>query len=31
MGFAEIQLHQLGPNQEAFVEAFGRSVLPALR
>lgn len=31
LGFDEIQLHQVGRNQEAFMEAFGRRVLPALR
>lgn len=31
LGFAEIQLHQVGRNQEAFIEAFGAHVLPALR
>jgi probable non-F420 flavinoid oxidoreductase len=28
MGFDEIHLHQVGPDQEGFVEAFGRDVLP---
>ena len=31
MGFEEIHLHQVGPDQEGFVEAFGRDVLPRLR
>lgn len=31
MGFAEIQLHNVGRNQRAFIEAFGERVLPALR
>lgn len=31
LGFDEIQLHQVGRNQRAFVEAFGERVLPALR
>jgi coenzyme F420-dependent glucose-6-phosphate dehydrogenase len=31
LGFTEIQLHQVGLNQEPFLEAFGRSVLPQLR
>jgi probable non-F420 flavinoid oxidoreductase len=30
MGFQELQLHQVGRNQEAFIEAFGANVLPAL-
>jgi len=30
LGFDEIQLHQVGRNQRAFVEAFGERVLPAL-
>lgn len=28
MGFAEIIVHQVGADQEAFIDAFGRSVLP---
>jgi probable non-F420 flavinoid oxidoreductase len=31
LGFAEIQLHQVGRNQKEFIEAFGQHVLPALR
>jgi alkanesulfonate monooxygenase SsuD/methylene tetrahydromethanopterin reductase-like flavin-dependent oxidoreductase (luciferase family) len=31
MGFEEIQLHQVGRNQQAFINAFGAHVLPALR
>lgn len=31
MGFAEIQLHHVGTSQQAFIEAFGSFVLPALR
>jgi hypothetical protein len=31
LGFAEIQLHQVGRNQQAFIDAFGRTVLPQLR
>jgi coenzyme F420-dependent glucose-6-phosphate dehydrogenase len=31
LGFEEIQLHQVGRNQQAFIEAFGERVLPALR
>jgi probable non-F420 flavinoid oxidoreductase len=31
LGIDEIQLHQVGRNQRAFVEAFGARVLPALR
>lgn len=31
MGFSEIHLHQCAPDQEGFVEAFGRDVLPSLR
>ncbi|HEY8613075.1 MAG TPA: TIGR03885 family FMN-dependent LLM class oxidoreductase [Roseomonas sp.] len=31
LGFEEIQIHQVGRDQSAFIEAFGRSVLPALR
>jgi alkanesulfonate monooxygenase SsuD/methylene tetrahydromethanopterin reductase-like flavin-dependent oxidoreductase (luciferase family) len=30
LGFAEIQLHQVGRNQKEFIEAFGQHVLPAL-
>lgn len=29
-GFSEIFLHNVGPNQEEFIAAFGRHVLPAL-
>lgn len=28
LGFEEIYLHNVGPNQEEFIEAFGRDVLP---
>ncbi|WP_159719034.1 TIGR03885 family FMN-dependent LLM class oxidoreductase [Geminicoccus flavidas] len=31
LGFEEIQLHQVGRNQQAFIDAFGAQVLPALR
>jgi coenzyme F420-dependent glucose-6-phosphate dehydrogenase len=31
LGFAELQLHQVGRNQEAFLEAFGAAVIPRLR
>lgn len=31
MGFEEIQIHQVGRNQEAFIDAFGAHVLPTLR
>jgi probable non-F420 flavinoid oxidoreductase len=31
LGFAELQLHQVGRNQEAFLEAFGAEVIPQLR
>lgn len=31
IGFDEIYLHNVGTNQEAFVDMFGRSVLPELR
>ena len=31
MGFDEIHLHNVGRNQAAFIETFGREVLPALR
>jgi coenzyme F420-dependent glucose-6-phosphate dehydrogenase len=31
LGFDEVQLHQVGRNQRAFIEAFGRHVLPALQ
>lgn len=30
MGFAEIIVHQVGTRQEAFIDAFGRHVLPGL-
>jgi coenzyme F420-dependent glucose-6-phosphate dehydrogenase len=30
LGFEEIQLHQVGRNQRAFIDAFGERVLPAL-
>jgi hypothetical protein len=28
MGFAEIIVHQVGTRQDAFIDAFGRRVLP---
>jgi probable non-F420 flavinoid oxidoreductase len=31
LGFQELQLHQVGVNQQEFIEAFGRDVLPQLR
>ena len=31
MGFEGLYLHEVGPDQERFVEVFGREVLPALR
>ncbi|HEY0419243.1 MAG TPA: LLM class flavin-dependent oxidoreductase, partial [Acetobacteraceae bacterium] len=31
LGFEEIQLHQVGRNQQAFIDIFGERVLPALR
>ena len=31
MGFDGLYLHEVGPDQERFVEAFGREVLPAVR
>ena len=31
LGFEEIQLHQVGRNQQAFIDAFGERVLPPLR
>ena len=31
MGFEELQLHQVGRNQNAFIDAFGASILPQLR
>jgi probable non-F420 flavinoid oxidoreductase len=31
MGFDALYLHEVGPEQERFVEIFGREVLPALR
>jgi alkanesulfonate monooxygenase SsuD/methylene tetrahydromethanopterin reductase-like flavin-dependent oxidoreductase (luciferase family) len=31
LGFQELQLHQVGSNQSAFIEAFGSKVLPQLR
>ncbi len=31
LGFDEIQLHQVGRNQRAFIEAFGTRVLPRVR
>ena len=30
-GFAGLYLHEVGPDQERFIETFGREVLPALR
>jgi hypothetical protein len=31
LGFEELQLHQVGRNQNSFLEAFGTKVLPQLR
>jgi coenzyme F420-dependent glucose-6-phosphate dehydrogenase len=31
MGVSELQLHQVGRNQQAFIDAFGERVLPALK
>jgi hypothetical protein len=31
LGFDGTQLHQVGRSQRAFIDAFGRDVLPALR
>ena len=31
LGFEELQLHQVGRNQQAFIEAFGSKVIPQLR
>jgi coenzyme F420-dependent glucose-6-phosphate dehydrogenase len=31
LGVSELQLHQVGRNQQAFIEAFGAKVLPQLR
>ena len=31
MGFDEIHLHNVGPNQAEFIDIFGREVLPSLR
>jgi coenzyme F420-dependent glucose-6-phosphate dehydrogenase len=31
LGFEELQLDQVGRNQDAFLEAFGTKVLPQLR
>jgi coenzyme F420-dependent glucose-6-phosphate dehydrogenase len=31
LGFSELQLHQVGRDQAAFIEAFGARVLPRLR
>jgi probable non-F420 flavinoid oxidoreductase len=31
LGFEELHLHQVGRNQQAFIEAFGKEVLPRLR
>ena len=31
LGFEELQLHQVGRNQQAFIETFGAKVLPQLR
>ena len=31
LGFGELQLHHVGSGQEAFIDAFGERVLPALR
>jgi coenzyme F420-dependent glucose-6-phosphate dehydrogenase len=30
LGFEELQLHQVGTNQDAFIEAFGNKVIPEL-
>ena len=30
LGFSELQLHQVGRNQQAFIDAFGQNVLPEL-
>jgi alkanesulfonate monooxygenase SsuD/methylene tetrahydromethanopterin reductase-like flavin-dependent oxidoreductase (luciferase family) len=30
-GFEGLYLHEVGPEQERFIETFGREVLPALR
>jgi coenzyme F420-dependent glucose-6-phosphate dehydrogenase len=31
LGFTELQLHQVGRNQQAFIDAFGAEVIPRLR
>jgi hypothetical protein len=31
LGFESLDLHNVGRNQEKFIESFGRIVLPALR
>ncbi len=31
MGFDEVHLHNVGRNQEEFIEVFGREVIPNLR
>jgi hypothetical protein len=31
MGFDEVHVHNVGRNQAAFIEVFGREVLPQLR
>jgi coenzyme F420-dependent glucose-6-phosphate dehydrogenase len=31
LGFASLNLHNVGTNRRAFLDAFGRHVLPALR
>jgi hypothetical protein len=31
LGISELQLHQVGRNQQAFIDAFGAHVLPQLR
>jgi alkanesulfonate monooxygenase SsuD/methylene tetrahydromethanopterin reductase-like flavin-dependent oxidoreductase (luciferase family) len=31
LGFEELQLHQVGVDQQEFIDAFGREVLPQLR
>jgi len=31
LGFETLDLHNVGPNQEAFIQAFGRHVLPSLK
>jgi coenzyme F420-dependent glucose-6-phosphate dehydrogenase len=31
MGFRQIYLHNVGPNQREFIDTFGEHVLPALK